>query len=202
MKKVLSLLIAIAMIATSSFSYALPHNNRSDVQSTVKMFIPWNEFHTVNDLSLGAGTPSAAEIGTLGVGAIKVAAAGDDIHTLLPLPNNICVKCPIKLSVLWSTTSSTTSQTATWKVLYNETATGSLLDTAATALDTPITADSVEDVALDLNETAQGVISANTLDRGDILHILVEIDAVSGLNLTTSATYFHGMYLEYSSEKL
>lgn len=203
MKKTLSALVALLVLVASTFSYAaFPHNNRSDVKSTVKVFVPYTAFSIVNDASVGAGDPVVSEISTLGLASIKMEAAGDDAHVLFPLPDNACVSCPIKVSILWSTTSTTTTQTATWKVLYNEEAVGEAVTTAATALDTAITADSVLGTTRALNETPQGVISANTLDRGDILHILCELDAVSGLNPATTETNFHGMFIEYTREKL
>ena len=199
-----AILVAAASIATSAHALTknLPHHNRADVKSTVKMFIPYTSFHTRADASVGAGDPVTAEINSLGIVGVQMEAAGDDAHTLLPLPDNICVSCPIKISVLWSTNSTTTTQTATWKILYKRLALGDGLAAAATDLDTTITADSVLGTAYGLNETPQGVITAGTLTRGDTLHLLAELDAVSGLNPAVSGVYFHGIYVEYVREQL
>lgn len=196
------LALSLAIILAATYAQALPHNNRADVKNTVKIFIPYTDFHTDSDSSVGAGDPVLTEINSLGVMGIQMEAAGDDAHILLPLPDNICVNCPIKISVLWSTNSTTTTQTATWKILYKRLALGDGLAAAATDLNTTITADSVLGTAYGLNETAQGVITAGTLSRGDVLHLLAELDAVSGLNPAVSGVYFHGIYIEYVREQL
>lgn len=206
MKKTVSAILVIAVMLTAVVSHALPrnlpHHNSVDVSATVKEFIPYTDFHTISSASIGAGDPVLAEINSLGIAAIQMEAAGDDAHILIPLPNNICVDCPIKISILWSTTSTTTTQTATWKILYNKKALGQGLAAAATALDTAVAADSVLSTAYGLNETPQGVINAGTFSRGDIVHLLAELDAVSGLNPAVSGVYFHGIYFEYVREKL
>lgn len=194
------LVLAALAVMFAGQVYALPHDNRSDVKSTVKEFIPYTDFHIINDVGLGVGTTTVTEENSLGMAAIVMSNTNADIHTLIPLPDNICVDCPIKFSVLWSTSESTTTRTATWKILYSAKALGEGLAAAATALDTAITADAEDDTAYGLNETEQGVISSSTLSSNDILHILVELDAVSGA--APSAIYFHGLYLEYTRNQL
>ena len=200
------ILIASLVILIASLAHALtsnlPHQNRADIKSTVKVFVPYTGFHTRADASVGAGDPVTAEINSLGLVGIQMEAAGDDAHILWPIPDNLCINCPIKISVLWSTNSTTTTQTATWKILYKRLALGDGLAAAATDLNTTITADSVLGTAYGLNETPQGVITSGTLSRGDILHLLAELDAVSGLNPAVSGVYFHGIYIEYVREQL
>lgn len=152
---------------------------------------------------LGVGDPTTAEVNSLGFGATQMEAAGDDIHMIVPLPDNICINCQIKMSVAWSTNDVTpTTDTATWKILYAPIAAGEALSAASTALDTVITADAISGVSYGLQETPQGIINAGTLSRGDTLHILAELDAVSGLNPGSDVVFFHGIYIEYVREKL
>lgn len=202
-KIVISFFAALISISNASFAAGnLPHQNRSDVDSTVKLFVPYNQFSIINDASLGAGAPVVAQINSLNISGVQMEAVGDDVHVLMPIPDNMCIDCPSKISVLWTTGASTTTQTATWKVLYDAKAAGETLGVASTALNTAIASDAVENVAYDLNETSQGIIDASVLGRSDTLHILVELDAVSGLNPAVSPTFLAGMYFEYTREQL
>jgi hypothetical protein len=203
MKKLLFLVAMLAAATAHALPQNLPHHNRSDVNATVKTFIPWNQFDIITTAAPGAGDPALAEINSLGLVGIQMASTGDDAHVLIPLPDNICVDCQIKFSVLWSTDSTTTTEGVTWKVLYNEGALGSALAAAATALDTVITSDSPLGTAYMLNETPQGVIAAGTVDRNDILHVLAETDAFSGgMDPASDIVFLHGIFMEYTREKL
>lgn len=200
-------LLGLLLVLVAGNALALPHDNRSDVGDTVKEFIPWNDFSVTADgtsiLSIGSGTPRVAEVNSLGLGAIKTDAISDRVNLFYQVPSNACVgTCPIKISVLWSTSSSTTSQTATWRVLYSAKAIGEALAAGSTTLDTAITADSVLGTAYMLNESPQGVIAANTLSRSDILNIVLDLASVSGLNPGSDTVLIHGIYIEYTRELL
>lgn len=201
------LLAGLLLSLLSGPVFALPHDNRSDVDSTVKVFIPWNEFGVTADgtsiYSLGSGAPRVAQVNSLGFAAIRYDAVSDAAHLLYQIPDNACVTvCPIKISVLWSTNSNTTTQTATWQATYSATALGEAFSAATTALDTTITSDSVLGTAYMMNETPQGVINANTLSRGDVLNLKINMSAVSGLNPASDIVLFHGVYIEYTREML
>ncbi len=202
MRKLLTLMLLLVAATANALPQNLPHHNRSDVASTVKQFIPFTEFHYMNTAGVGAGDPLLAEANSLGLVGIRMEATGDDAHILIPIPSNICVDCPIKMSVLWSTNATNTSHTATWKVLYNEGGVGQALAAPATAADTVITADAELATSYMLNETSQAVINSGLFDRGDIIHLLAELNNVSGLNPATSIVFLHGLYFEYTREQL
>lgn len=211
MKNFFSLVMAVTITLFSFSSFALPqnlpHHNSNDVDDWVKVLVQPNVTTFAADSSqlvaFGSGNPEISEVNSLGFGAVKMSAAGDDVHMIVPLPDNICVSCPIKVSVAWSTNDTTpATDTATWKVLYSATALGEAFSAATTALNTAIAADAISGVAYGLQETPQGVISANVLSRGDTLHILAELDAVSGLNPASDVVFLHGVYIEYVREKL
>ncbi len=202
MKKLLTLAMLLVAATAQALPQNLPHHNRSDVATTVKQFIPFTEFHYISTQGVGVGDPFLAEVNSIGLVGIRMEATGDDAHVLIPLPSNMCVDCPVKFSVLWSTNSTTTTQTATWKVLYNEGGVGEALAAAASSPDTTITADSVLGTAYMLNETSQAVINSGTFDRNDVIHVLAELDDVSGLVPSSAVVILHGMYFEYTREKL
>lgn len=214
MKKIILGLMALMVMSLFNASVYglpppnLPHQNSKNFASTIKVFVPYTDLSFgVNTNSaildtLGVGTAKVQEVNSLGFAGVQMTAAAQDVHMILPIPSNMCVACQLKVSVAWSTSSTTTSQTATWKVLYSAIAAGEALAVAGTALDTAIVADSVTSVAYALQETPQGIIVSNTLSRSDMLHILVELDAVSGLNPASDTVFLHGVYLEYTREKI
>lgn len=217
MRKMSVAVLAIMTLGLASFAHALtpnslPHYNRSDVDDTVKVFIPLRPEAlsvTVTDASngsmvtYGSGNAAISEVNSLGFAGMRFTAVANDVHMIVPLPPNACVSCPIKFSVAWSTSDVTPStDTATWKVLYAAIADGESLSAASTALDTAITADAIDGDAYAWQETPQGVIAADTLSRDDVLHVLVELDAVSGLDPSTDVVFMHGLFMEYTREKL
>lgn len=202
-------LLGLLFVLIAGPAFALPHDDSTSVKSTVKVFIPWNQFSMTADgtsiLSLGTGTPRVANVNSLGIAAVRFDTAGtngDAIHLTYPIPDNMCVSCPTKISAVWSTSSTTTSQTATWRALYSATALGEGWTAPATALDTPITADAVDDTAYGLNESPQGTINGSILERGDTLDIMMQISSASGLNPASDIVEFHGIYIEYTRELL
>lgn len=110
----------------------------------------------------------------------------------------------INFRVLWSTGSSTTTDTATWRILYTKVTLEStaLPGAAATALDTAIVADAASSTANVLKATAQGTIDGETITDGDALVLSLNLNAVSGLTLDgTSAegATAYGVEIEYTT---
>lgn len=199
-------LLGLLLVLITGNVMALPHDNRSDVKDTVKVFIPWNQFSITADgtsiYSLGSGSPRVANINSLGVAAIDISRPTEAVRAFWAIPDNMCVNCPTKVSVLWSTASNSTSASATWRALYSAKAVGEALAAPATALDTTITADSILGTAYMLNETAQGVINADVFSRYDTVDITVDLQTESGFDASSSATQIHGIYIEYTRELL
>jgi len=198
----------VALFATLiSFSaHALPHDNRSDVDTTVKVFVPYSDFalsaDSVGLFSLGTNNPRVAQVNSLGLAGLQVTATGDNVRLLFPVPKNACIECPMKFSIVWSSASTTTTQTATYSILYARAPLGTALSVPASTLSTAIAADAVNGNAYSLNETPQGILNGKLLQRNDILSLLVSLSAVSGLNPVASPTFIHGINIEYVREKL
>ncbi len=205
--KTLKLLAALAAFFISANALALPQNlphyNRSDVDDAVKIYIPYSQFSVdANLVSNATGAPVVQEINGTDISGVRMDATGDTVVFNVPLPDNTCVDCQIKVSTAWSTSSVVTTATATWAVTYKAIAAGEALTAASTALDTAITADTVSSTQFALNESPQGIIAAGTLSRSDMLVLAVELDATQALNPATAQVYLNGIYLEYYREKL
>ncbi len=202
MKKLIKgVALLTALISTTVF--ALPHHNRSDVDDFLKVYIPYTQFSVdANLVSNSTGTPVVQEINGTDISGVRMDAPGDTVVFNVPLPDNTCVDCQIKVSVAWSTSSVTSGATATWAVTYKAIAAGEALAAPSTALDTTITADSVASTAFALNETSQGIIDGGTLDRSDMLVVAVELDSTQAVNPASAQVYLNGIYLEYVREKL
>lgn len=195
--------LSLAAMPAFSIPQNLPHHNRSDVDDEIKVFYPNSVFATTSGVSVvGTGNPEFGVVNNLGFTAVRILNTGHSAHFLYYIPDNFCVDCPINVSVLWSTNSTTTSQTATWKVEHGGYAVGEAFGDATTELDTAITADSVLATAYMQNETAQGVINANTFSRGDIVNFAVQLDAASGLNPASDIVFLHGVFIEHVRQEL
>ena len=109
----------------------------------------------------------------------------------------------IKLRVLWSSGSSTTTDTATFKILYTPVTieTDALPGLPSTALDTAITADACSATANILKYSPQGIINGGTVTDSDALVLLLNVNAVSGLTLDGTAAggvVVYGVEIEYN----
>ena len=107
----------------------------------------------------------------------------------------------IKFRVLWSSGSSTTTDSATFKILYSKITAESttLTGLAATALDTAIAADTVVGANL-LQYSPSGTIAASTITDGDSLILGLSVSALSGLSLDGTAAkqvVVYGVEIEY-----
>ena len=157
-----------------------------------------------NMRSVAAGNPLEVEIAALGVSGLRMDAAGEEASFLVMLPYDIDPRSEVGVTVHWTTHSSETSDTLTWKVSYNAlkanaavTAVGS-----ASALDTTIDADNVV-AQYGWHKTSRGVISADTLNVSDDdpeqvgLQFFVELDAVSGITIGSEYGILIGVELDY-----
>jgi hypothetical protein len=120
---------------------------------------------------------------------------------------NLDVGSAVNVYVVWSTSSSTTTDTATWTVLYTPlTFDTDAFAAPATTLDTAIAADAAG-TASTPRKTAAGVLNAANITDGDALHLQVTCSATSGLTLNPAAASndkvtFHGLILEYTTTNL
>lgn len=131
-------------------------------------------------VSAGAntGAPVQQEISTFGIVGILMDTAGDVIDTNLSLPYDVDIAKDIKFRVHWTSGSSTTADTITWKVFYKPIVPDSTtIAAASTALDTVIAEDTVAG-AYTWQATSWGVLKGGTLAANvEKLMIQVELDA-------------------------
>lgn len=127
----------------------------------------------------------------------RVTSTGQTFDTLANLPN-MSSSATINLYVLWSTDSTTTTQTATWRLRYAAVTPETDATTASVAvLTSAIAADTVTATANMLQRTAAGVIDPNNVLEGDWLKLRLDCSAVSGLALATDVVNFHGVEIEF-----
>lgn len=146
-----------------------------------------------------ASIPKLVELGALGVVALVMPTAGDDVRHLMLIPSTWNRKHPIYVRCIWSTDSATIADTIDWKFLYLAvTPDLTELIAPATALDTVIPQDTVPvATAKVINRTAQGKINARTIaDAALYLAFICEMDAkAAGLS---EDVFFHGVEFEYT----
>lgn len=207
MKKAIFCLTAIVVMGIISVVQALPHNNRGDVITQVRVFIPYTDFNlNVSGTNLASVSSTATVVSYISTGrmaALRMTASNQDVPLFLPIPNNACLNdCPVQFGVVWSTGSTNTNHSVTWRIRYQATAEGeALLNTSTattelqtialsnvvTALDTEITADTVDDSSYGLQETPLGTITSGTLQRDDVLQLLVEMRSTTGATTTAGS---------------
>lgn len=152
-------------------------------------------------VGIHTGGPVYAELGTLGIGVVDME-AGDMYTHLLPLPSDADVAQDIRFRVFWSTDSTTAADTVDFVLLYSATAEAEALTTGASALDTTIAQDThTSGNASALHKTAWGILDADTLTEGDVLHLNVEMDATAVDTAGSEHVYYLGTQMEYTPKR-
>ena len=150
-------------------------------------------------VSAGSGNPSFGGVTDSGIVGLHVDANGDDLRFLWPIPYDCDVKDAIDFAVMWSSDTSTATETVTWKILYTQlTVDTTTIDGApATALNTAIAADYQAGTAWALQQTSWGTINGGTLTNGRVLKMLVELDADSGIDVSSDKVHGHYLVIRY-----
>ena len=163
----------------------------------------WTTGGTV-PVGLHTGDPVFAEISTYGFGAVKFEGVGDMWVQTWQLPYDLDTEHPVYVSVLWTTESTTTGDTAEFIVLYQRLAVGSALATAATALDTTIKAANGNladeygtSTALTITKTEAGKIDGGTFTDGDFVVFNTEINATD-VTIASEFIYLLGLEIVYT----
>jgi len=171
-----------------------------------RLYIPVPNFSGIlgaAGVSVGASTGAAVqqEISTFGVVSILMDTAGDVLDHNLQLPHDIDIAKDIRFRVHWTSGSSTTADTITWKVFYlpivpNTTT----IAAASTALTTVIAEDTVAGAYI-WQATEWGILKGGTLAANvEALMLQVELDAfAAGL---TEDKFPLGLEMAYSPKKL
>jgi len=189
----------------------MPHTHDYDIEKYKEIYLPLQGFASFGvagatdgtdalDSFGNAGTDAATmtEAGSSTISGFRFVDAGTDISVLLPIPYDMDIKSEMKVSVLWSSDQTTTTDTVTWKILYTElTMNTTALAIGATALSTAITADTNVAAANAIQQTAWGVLNGNTLTHGRSLVLTLECDAVSGATLSSDKIIAYGLVIRY-----
>ena len=124
------------------------------------------------EVASGTGAAFTATQATSLMTAPDMSTDGDEIDYFGVVPNDLDIRQPVGVRVLWTSNNATAgaTDTADWIVSYTRYAEGDALISPATALDTVVTAADVQSAAAAraLNMTARGVINANTFRQGYI----------------------------------
>lgn len=137
-------------------------------------------------------------------GAFRPQAVAESTSFIWKAPDDLAVTSAINLYVLWSSSSTTITDTVTWRLLYTlltvETTAGT---EGATALSTALVADTNSATANCLQKTAAGVINANTITAGQYVAFRLDLNAVSGTSPSASDLIVAlGVEIEYVQSKL
>ena len=162
-----------------------------------------NEFHLVlvegtpNVLKSGVDTDVVlAELSTFGVNALTMSATGDTVRTMLAWPSLMDIGTRLLMRVLWTSDSTTTTDTVTWLAKYRYLSLNNdvLSGTVATELDTPITVDTYgSGTAYRLCATPWGEIDPGNIQASDPVQLEIEMDAKSG----PTNVYFIGVQFAF-----
>ena len=171
----------------------------------VRQYIPYDSNHSVlgaAGVSAGAhtGVPVQQEMGAFGMVGLLMAAAGDMVNILQPVPHDLNVLHPVGVRVVYQTASATAADTITWIVLQDAIAAGAALAVGTTALDTPIGQTTVTGVAEAMELSPRGVINGATFTEAHVtgpafISWNVEMDAFAA-GLTEDKIYL-GLLIDY-----
>ena len=152
----------------------------------------------------GTGDPAVGEVGS--VAGIRFEASTDDHAWLLHLPDDVDVEQDIDIQVIWSSDQTSTADSYTWTLKYTElTLDSSAVAVGATALDTPIAADTNVGTANAIQATAWGTISGGTLSGtlgdGYLLAMLLDPASLGG-TISADVVIVWGLRVRYMPRRV
>jgi len=188
-----------------------PHSHNYDVEKYKHIYLPlqaqgWEAIANASDQadiaaedavqSVAGGNPSFGEVSTFGLTGLHIDGDGDTVGLLWPVPYDCDVESDIEFRVWWSSASSTTTDTITWKVLYGEyTVDAEAVAAPATALSTAIAADTLVGANY-IQASPWGVLNGGTLTNGNMVGLYVECDA-GDMTYGSEATYGYFLEIRY-----
>lgn len=162
---------------------------------------------TVLTAGLGSGTPNFVELGTSGIGALKLAATTDEIDFMWT-PHDFDNQFPLYIRYLWTSDYGTANGTATFTTLYTALKAGDAVSAGATALTiTPAASTKVSATARALYWSKFGYIAPiatgananSTFDQRTIALIFdLKVSAVTGITIASDFVYVLGVELSYT----
>jgi len=166
---------------------ALPCNTSKIVPARVRELLPISDWN---------GVP--------GGGGQWVPTSTTETITLLYMNDKLDKGSAINFRVLWSSGSSTITDTATFRILVDAITpeTDALPGVPTGTLSTAIAADACSATANILKFSPQGILDGETIADGDALVLALNVNAVSGLSLDGTAgeqIVVHGVEIEYTT---
>lgn len=153
---------------------------------------------SIRQFSLGTGFPYLTKIGGNGIAGLLMAAADDNVHHFMRIPNHWDRRNDILFRVVWTSASATIADTVTWKLLYFYfVGDGASLVTPSVELDTVIPVlDAVQGNKV-IQITGNGVLKGGTfLGTSRYFHFLVAMSAfAAGLD---EDKWLVGLEVEYT----
>jgi len=141
--------------------------------------------------------PAGMFEGTVANWTQRVASAAQSFSALVNLPI-ISAGSQINLYVLWSTESTTTTDSVTWRLRYAAITPETDATTASVAaLDTAIVADTANGTANVLQRTPAGIVQPGSVLEGDLLKLTLDAPTVVGLTLAGTVVNFHAVEIEF-----
>lgn len=173
-----------------------------------RVFLPAANFSSILlDAGVHTGAPVLQEVSTFGVVGVLVDTAADEINTFMQIPADMDLSKRIYARVHWTSGSTDTADTVTWKVwykpiVYNVTAIAAIGNTGGTALDKVIAAQDVPvATAYAWVVTAEGYLDAGKLpETTEALLLAVELDAFD-VGLSEDKILL-GLELRYTPKRL
>lgn len=150
------------------------------------LFIPAVDFSSVRTptatpaIASAINTNEALSINSTGIFGVKMNTAGDTIRHYFRVPVDFDSSQPTYVRVHWTSGSSTTADTITWKVFRKARTQNveALTATIDTALDTAIPQDTVPvATAFAVCVTSSGKINAGSITPTDVQELALEMDA-------------------------
>lgn len=125
------------------------------------------------------------EISTTGILGVKMNNNGDTARDLFYMPDTINFAAPLQFRIIYTTGSSTNTDSVLWKVFYKEIAAWSAIAAGDTALDTAIVDDTVPATAFSPAFTTWGVADLSGIGRSATPHLLslvIEMDTKTAIS--------------------
>jgi hypothetical protein len=150
----------------------------------------------------GTGAPVEQEISTLGINAVLMDTAADELNHLEMLPDDFDTKKNMYVRVHFTTASATAADTITWLVRYLQIVPNvTTLISAATATNTLIAQMTVTGTALSYQVSPWGVINGGVIsEKAEMIQWEVEMDEFAvGL---TEDKFLLGLEIMYTPKRL
>jgi len=159
------------------------------------IYIAVTEFNgKLADQFLGAGSVPLEQINSLRIVGARFLATKLEADHIFRVPKDFNVDTNTKFEVVWCTNSVTLAQTATWKVSYSVAGEGEALTTAITDLNQLVPADNVLGPYA-VATASYGLMYKQILEHGDMLHLRISLDSVSGLDPAVDEVYLLGILI-------